>query len=111
MCKSAVSTWSAILASSLSERQAGLKPKTPITIAPNPNDGSFMLRFEGRPVKNGTFILVDMYGKELLNSPIHTLGYDDIFIDATAIKNGMYYAKIMEGQYAIWESKIIILEK
>lgn len=97
--------------SSLAERQAGLKPLIPITIAPNPNDGTFRVRFEGRAIKNGSFILIDMYGREALVSSLNTLGYDDITIDASALKDGIYYAKIAEGERIIWETKVVIQNK
>ena len=79
-----------------------------ISLTPNPATDYLKLTFNKKSIKNGTFMLIDLFGKVLHTEPITTLGFDEYSIDTSKLPEGLYIAKLVDEDSFYWENKIII---
>ncbi|MGQ0828581.1 MAG: PKD domain-containing protein [Bacteroidota bacterium] len=80
------------------------------TFYPNPNNGIMQLNYTLKNEQKGVFVIYDLLGKKQVEYELQE-NTISISINETALRNGMYFYKIVVGDKIIKSEKIIILKE
>jgi hypothetical protein len=80
----------------------------PVTISPNPSNGSFQLQFLFNSADNTAVVIYDMIGQRVYEQQLGNYsGYFSGQIDAVNLASGIYVLKVIHGG-STYENKILI---
>lgn len=84
--------------------------ETVFNVYPNPNDGNFQIDYLLPENEKGILKIYDMFGKNIMNYSLSE-GKNSIHINATSLKQGIYFYRATAGSKVIAADKIVVIKQ
>jgi len=98
-----------ILVPEITSIQQSLLVKTELKVYPNPNDGKFLLKYSIPDKQSVEFIIFDVIGSKLKTYQLEG-GMKERNIANKALKNGLYFYKVIVNNRVILTDKLVIIK-